>query len=781
MLSLKTKISQINKLSKEHFLAFKKLKIETLQDLLFYFPNRYSDTGTDSSVASIKKGEKVCLYGEIFNLEIGKSFKGNIPMCSAKFLDTTGSIKLIWLHQAYLAKIYKDGDFVKIEGTISEKENKFAILNPKINKIDRNQIFKSGNLFQELNLKQDNKNNPNLKNISQNLIEIHPVYKEVKGLSSNYLNTLYKKIFQDKNILAELKKIEVLPENILQDLHLPNLEKALLYIHLPKGKNQEEINNQILSAEKRFSFEEIFLIQIIKNLEKIKAKNFLSYKIQNQENTLKEVLDFVKKDLKINLTGAQDRVLKDISKNLSFNDPMGRLLEGDVGSGKTLVAEMLSYIITDEKNKDQENKKRLQVAIMAPTEILATQHFESFLNFFKNKDREIGLLTSKICKKYPSKVNPNSFTKLSKSQLKKEIENGSISIIVGTHALISKTLNFKNLALVIIDEQHRFGVKQRAALASKKSNDVKILAANDINNLTNKVQKIINTKNKLPHLLSMTATPIPRTLALTIFGDLDLSILDELPKNRKKIETKIVVEKDREEIYKEIEKEIHQGYQVYIVVPKIEELTDEEKQNIKKLDLRSVESEVKNLEDFFNKKFKNNFKIVGISGKNKKEEKEKIMTDFSENKINILVATSIVEVGVNVPNASRMIIEGAERFGLAQLHQLRGRIGRGERESLCYLFNNSFTDKTQNRLSAILKAKNGFELAEYDMNQRGVGSLLNGKQWGVTDLGMEAIKNLKLVEIARNEAQKILEKDPELKNFSNLKNKILEIEKIHLE
>jgi ATP-dependent DNA helicase RecG len=394
---------------------------------------------------------------------------------------------------------------------------------------------------------------------------------------------------------------------------------------------------------------------------------------------------------------------------------------------------------------------------------------------------EIGLLTGKVCKKFPSKINPNSSTNISKNQLKKWIESGEISIVIGTHSLIQDGISFQNLALAVVDEQHRFGVRQRAKLANKKSQTKKTLVANDLKNLTNKKQTIETQKEKLPHLLSMTATPIPRTLALTIFGDLDLTVIDEMPKNRKKIDTQIIQEKDREKIYLEIAKEIKAGYQAYIIVPRIDELDDEDMQNNKKLNLRSVSSETKSLISFFNDKNKLDINIVGIHSKINKEEKEKIMQDFANKRIDVLVATSLVEVGVNVPNASRMIIESAERFGLAQLHQLRGRIGRGERESICYLFTNSTSDITSERLSSLLKAKNGFELAEYDLAQRGIGSLMSGKQWGVSDLAMEAIKNIKLVEAAREEARKIIQADRELGKYPMLREIIFVKEKVHME
>lgn len=773
-INLDTKISKITRLSKEHVLAFEKLKIESIKDILNYFPTRYADERENKNIVNIQKGESVILFGEIKNLKIKRSFKGHIPMCEARLVDVSGSIKLVWLHQAYIAKMYQEDDFVKVSGIIQEKEGRYAILNPNIEKVSRDHIFYENNIFENIE-NQDKKESKNF--------DIIPIYKETKGISSNYINSLIKKIITEYKILDQVKDFDPIPKNILENFHLPSLEKAYLYIHLPKGKDKKEAENQILVARKRFSFEEIFFIQILKQIEKEKAKNCLAYNIDsNTKDILADLFSDIKNKFGITLTKAQIDSIKSISDDLKKDEPMGRLLEGDVGSGKTLVAEIISFLITHNINRDKNTRKRLQVAYMAPTEILATQHFESFSKFFKNYGVEIGLLTGKVCRKFPSKINPNTYTNISKNELKKIVDRGDISILIGTHSLIQKTVSFNDLALAIIDEQHRFGVKQRAALANKKSSNTKILVANDLRNLTNKKQKIIEDKEKLPHLLSMTATPIPRTLALTIFGDLDLTILDELPKGRKLIKTKIEKEVNRNKVYEEIGKEIEKGSQVFVITPRIDESDEDDLQNTKKSNLRSTASELKNLNEYFNKNRKENLiKIEAIHSKLGKDAKEKIMSDFAENKIQILVSTSVVEVGVNVPNATRMIIEGAERFGLAQLHQLRGRIGRGDKESICYLFTNSDSEITAERLSSLVNAKNGFELAELDLNQRGIGSLMSGKQWGVSDLAMEAIKNLKLVEVAREEAKKLIKLDPELKKHIVLKNILEEKEKVHME
>jgi ATP-dependent DNA helicase RecG len=434
---------------------------------------------------------------------------------------------------------------------------------------------------------------------------------------------------------------------------------------------------------------------------------------------------------------------------MTRNDPMGRLLEGDVGSGKTFVAGVVSYMTLQERIG--KSGQRLQVAYMAPTEILAKQHFESFIEYFKGTGIEIGLLTGSGCKKYPSKLS-GGITEISRAQLTKWLSEGKLSMVIGTHALIQKSVEFTNLALIIIDEQHRFGVKQRKALASKKSDN----------------------KKELPHLLSMTATPIPRTLALTLFGDLELTVIDTMPKNRKKIITEIVKSSKRQETYEHIRKELQAGRQVYVICPRIDEQDEDEKQ--KRL-LKSVKEEAKRLSDIVFPEF-----IVDIiHSKMKKEEKEEVMEDFLNKKSDILVATSVVEVGVNIPNATVIIIEHAERFGLAQLHQLRGRVGRAEHQSYCYLFTESNGESTQARMHALVTAKNGFELAEQDMLARGIGTLMDGKQWGLSDLAMEAIKNPKLVEIARKEARDLVDHDPTLENYPELKTLIKKRETVHME
>ncbi|MBY0376425.1 DEAD/DEAH box helicase, partial [Patescibacteria group bacterium] len=383
----------------------------------------------------------------------------------------------------------------------------------------------------------------------------------------------------------------------------------------------------------------------------------------------------------------------------------------------------------------------LQVAYRAPTEILATQHFESFIQYFKHMPINIGLITGSGCRKFPSKLNPSGWTDISRAQLLKWIANGEVPILIGTHALIQKTVKFKNLSLVVIDEQHRFGTEQR--------------------------RKLVRKDNIAPHLLSMTATPIPRTLALTIYGDLDLSLLEEMPAGRKPIITEIITPERRESTYEKIKEELKNGRQLYVICPRIF-APDPEKELA--LNVKSAVEEAKRLK----KEVFKDYEIGVLHSKMSKEKKEDVMQEFKDGKIHILCATSVVEVGVNVPNATVIILEGAERFGLAQLHQLRGRVIRGTHQAYCYVFAEAKSAKTMERLKALKTAKNGFELAELDLTLRGAGELGGSKQWGITDLGMEAIKNLKMVEAARTEAIRLIEEDMELTKYPLLKQKVKE-------
>ncbi len=724
-LTLTTPLSSINRLTEIHKDGLQKLNLVTIQDILFHFPVRYSDLRDIVGSGQVSVGQPITIYGVMEKVAVRRSFKGHIPMTEARIADNTGTIRCVWFNQAYIGKMYPDGTKVKVAGIVQEDSRGFLLSNPSIERASSVIPENAESLFQ----KSDSSND--------DVTFLTPVYRETKGVSSNYLYTLLKKIVAS-NVLDDVA--DPIPETILKKLYLPTLRDALLYIHFPKNESLT------IAARKRFAFEEIFYLQLKQYREKVEAKHSLAHTIVTPKKTTEQFIA----TFPFTPTESQLHAIDSILTDMARSEPMGRLLEGDVGSGKTFVAAVVAHAVIN-SSSDKE-KRHYQIAYMAPTEILAKQHFESFCNYFKNTSIEIGLLTSSGCKKFPSKSSTDEATDTSRKQLLTWLADGRVSIVVGTHALIQKSVQFATLALVIIDEQHRFGVKQRKALAQNK------------NALT----------KTLPHLLSMTATPIPRTLALTIFGDLDLTVIDAMPMERKKIITEIIPSSKRTITYDKIREELRAGRQVYVICPRIDEQDEEEKQ---KRILKSVHEEAERLANVIYPEF-----IVDIlHSKMKKEEKEEVMQDFLDKKSDILVATSVVEVGINVPNATVIVIEHADRFGLAQLHQLRGRVGRREYQSYCYLFTESKGEITASRLKSLVEAKNGFELAELDMKARGIGALMDGKQWGISDLAMEAIKNPKLVEIARDEAKTLLDSDPHLTDHPLLASHIEKRLSVHME
>jgi ATP-dependent DNA helicase RecG len=713
-------ISSINKISPIHEEGLKRLKLHTLRDLLYHFPVRYADMREVAGSGNLAPGQSITIYGIMEKVVVRRSFKGHIPMTEARVADNTGAVRCIWFNQAYIGKMYPDGTKVKISGTVQEDKKGVFLSNPQIERAlevpeSENSLFAP--------------------NADVNFLT--PIYRETKGVTSLYLYTLIKKVVAGGALDGLYDPV---PPHIIKKLNLPELKEALLYIHFPKNESLT------IASRKRFAFEEIFYMQLKSYQEKLEAKHSPAYTIAVDKDRIQKFIE----SFPFTPTQAQTHAIESILKDVAQGEPMGRLLEGDVGSGKTFVAAVVSYAVL--QNRIGKTGPTLQVAYMAPTEILAKQHFESFIEFFKGTGVEIGLLTGGGCSKFPSKTYGEMYTNISRTQLLKWLAENKVSIVVGTHTLIQKSVKFANLALVIIDEQHRFGVRQRKSLAQSK-----------------------DEKNKvIPHLLSMTATPIPRTLALTIFGDLDLTVIDSMPKERKRIITEVVPRTRRKDVYEHIRKELQAGRQVYVICPRIDEQDEEERQ---KRILKSVKEEARHLAEVVFPEF-----IIDIlHSKMKKEDKEEVMQDFLDKKSDILVATSVIEVGINVPNATVIIIEHADRFGLAQLHQLRGRVGRREYQSYCYLFTESEGEITEKRLQALVNAKNGFELAEADMMARGIGALMEGKQWGISDLAMEAIKNPKLVEIARDEAKELLDNDPDLQSYPDLADIIKKREQVHME
>ncbi len=697
--------------------ALKRLGIQAVRDLLYHFPHRYGEVAQVKNIGSIKEGEEVLVFGKVKKTETGKTFKGRTPIAKATIEDETGVIKAIWFNQPYIAKMAPEGATVRVEGKIGTHNGKPTFTNPEIQIVEKIPTAVGDSLFG-----------------SGDASHAFPVYKESRGVTSRWFYHAIEKVFAS-GLLDEIT--DPIPEETLKKYNLPTLKTALVWIHRPKKKGDAE------AARKRFSFEEIFFIQLEKQKERKNYESNPSFIIDIPKEKINEFTN----RFGFELTESQNKAIGQILKDLKTPVAMSRLLEGDVGSGKTAVAATASYatVTTPPENQDFGN---LQVAYMAPTEILAKQHFETFVELFAHMPIQIGLITGSGCKKFPSKVNPTEATNISRTQLLKWVKNGEIPILIGTHSLIQKSVEFENLGLVIIDEQHRFGTKQRFSLRNKK----------DI----------------LPHLLSMTATPIPRTLALTLYGDLDLTLLDTLPAGRKQIETHLVQPAHRKRMYEKIREEIDEGRQAYVICPRIDEPDPAKERAVL---AKSVKEEAKHLA----KKVYPDLKIGMLHGQMKKDEKESAINEFAEGKNDILVATSVVEVGVNIPNATVIVIEGAERFGLAQLHQLRGRVMRSSHQPYCFVFTESNSKKTMDRLKALTQAKNGFELAEHDLAQRGAGELAGASQSGISDIGMEAIKNIKMVEASRNEAQNLIETDPKLKKHPLIKSRLEKSNKVHFE
>ena len=499
--------------------ALKKLKLKTVGDLLRHFPSRYYDASGVRPIKELGVGESATIFGKFLKPETKKAFRKGIPMAEAWVQNESGKIKCIWFNQPYIAKMFGEESLVRIEGRVSERKNEKYFSNPKIEKVAK--IPEVGNsLFGDP-----------LADGGAPLHTLYPVYPESRGLTSNWIYHAVNKVL--KTIVWETMA-DPIPEEILKKYHLPSLRTSLIFIHSPKTKGDAEV------ARKRFSFEEIFLIQLDRMRERKLSETEPAFKIKKSKKGIAEFTN----TLPFPLTNAQQRVIDFIIVDLNKGHPMSRLLEGDVGSGKTAVAAALAYAVVTTPPRDRKYGA-LQVAYMAPTEILAKQHFESFIENFAKYKIPIGLITGSGAKKFPSKTNGQKWTTISKPQLLKWVASGEIPILIGTHALIEKKVAFKNLACIIIDEQHRFGVNQR--------------------------QKLRRKHDVVPHLLSMTATPIPRTLALTLFGDLDLSLLDELPPGRKLVITEVVLPGGREAVYQKVRKEIKNGRQAYVICPRIDE------------------------------------------------------------------------------------------------------------------------------------------------------------------------------------------------------------------
>lgn len=698
--------------------ALKRLGLVSIEQLLRHFPARYEHAGTSMRVSELASGSKVTLFGTITGLKAKKLWKSRRNATVGTFEDSSGKVGLMWFNQPYIKSYIPEGSTVKLSGTVTGSAGKPYIANPEV------EILPPGAMPESL-----------FQSDADNVVAapaIFAVYPESRGITSLWFRHAVERALS-MGILDSL--VDPLPEDLRKRYNLPDIQTAIVWIHSPEKVPHAE------AARKRFAFEEIFTLQIIRARERAENDEQTSFPIADVEDQADKFLA----GAPYPPTGAQARSINEILMDFKGGHPMARLLEGDVGAGKTLVAAVSAYTVVTSRPPGRISGT-LQVAYMAPTEILAQQHFQTFIDYFKDLPINIALITGSGCKKFPSKVKRGQATDISRAQLLKWVANGEVAMVVGTHALIQKSVKFQHLALAIVDEQHRFGTAQRRALAHKG--------------------------DAAPHFLSMTATPIPRTLALTMYGDLDLSILDELPPGRAKITTRLLKNTERNIAYKSIDEELAKGRQAYVICPRIEE-PDPEKENA--LMAKSAKAEAKRLQsDIFP-----DYEVGLLHGAMKPAEKDAVMKAFTEGKIDILVATSVVEVGVNVPNATVILIEGAERFGLAQLHQLRGRVMRSSHPPYCFLLPETKSDVSIKRLKALEQSSDGFKLAESDLETRGAGDLFGRKQWGVSDLGMEALKNVRLIQAAREEAIAIVAQDRTLSKHKALAERVASASVLH--
>ena len=663
-------ISTIKGVGSQRTQIFNEFGIQCIKDILYYFPRRYLDRTTLSLIKELKKGDKVTLIAKIETFGAKRIRRGK--MFQVIVSDGTGLLTLNWFNGVrYVKNQFKVGDKIAINGKV-EWYNGFSITHPEFERLMEDEDpIETGTV-----------------------VPVYPLTQDLKsaGLNQRSIRRMLKNIFSELEIIPE-----IMPESILRDNDLISFDQALRNIHFSSDLTE------LRSATKRLKFDEHFFLQILlalrkKSILKLGAKRLID--IGPYFRPISETLEF-------NLTKAQKRVIQDVHLDMKNDYPMNRLVQGDVGCGKTIVAILISSIAVG---------NNVQVAIMAPTEILARQHFHSFEEQLNKAKITCALLIGKMRKAERAKIISG-------------LKNGEISIVVGTHALIQKDVHFHKLGLVIIDEQHRFGVNQRSSLLEKGDN---------------------------PHSMAMTATPIPRTLAITYHGDMDISIIDELPSNRLPIVTKVVDPKRLNKVYKFMRDEVSKGRQCIVVYPLIEE---SEKSDL----AAAVEAYAELSKIQFS-----NLNVGLIHGKMKAEEKDDVIKNFETNQIHILISTTVVEVGIDIPNATVMLVEHAERFGLTQLHQLRGRVGRGENKSYCILVRRNITHTSKNRLLVMEKTNDGFVIADEDLKLRGPGEFFGLRQSGFLQFKIaDMVLDGPLLRQARSSAFDLIAQDENLTNNSN--------------
>ncbi|OGE64330.1 hypothetical protein A3I48_02955, partial [Candidatus Daviesbacteria bacterium RIFCSPLOWO2_02_FULL_36_7] len=640
-MNLKTPLEQITGIGPFLLYKLKMLNLETVEDLIYHFPFRYDDFSAIKSTSQAQIGEIVTLQGEIWSIKNIFTRYGKV-LTQAIFNDGESPVALTWFNQSWLTKQIKTGDKLQISGKLSKYKNKLSIIAPKWERIQ----------------------------LPTSEVGIHtgrlvPIYPETEGLTSKWFRTKIDLLLPQ--VLDQLN--DPLPESVKNNMS--SLPEAIKKVHFPDNFEDAQ------EGRRRLGFDELFYISLATQKARLSWKQKPA--IPALKMYPKDLDKFIKK-LPFALTSAQKRVVEEVSADLKKDQAMNRMIQGEVGSGKTVVAAIIIYLI---------HLNKLKTLFMAPTEILAFQHFSTITNLLEPFGIKVGIYTGS--KKF-TKNNDLRFKIYESENHKSSIINHKSvpDVIIGTHALLSPKLNIDDVGLVIVDEQQRFGVQQRSFLRSRA---------------------------KLPHFLTTTATPIPRTVALVFYGDLDLSVIDELPKNRQKIKTFVVGSKKRNDAYKFIEKKVRKGDQVYIIAPLIEESET----------LKSVKAAKVEFEKLKTKIFPS-LRLGLLHGRLKSKEKNQVMQDFKDFKIDILISTSVVEVGMDITNATIMVIESAERFGLAQLHQLRGRVGRGPKESYCLLFTEIEEPSTINRLKNMERIDNGMKLAELDLKIRGSGEIFGTRQ-----------------------------------------------------
>ncbi len=664
MINLENSVQYIKGVGPKRASKFKKLNILTIRDLFYFIPRDYEDTTDFKSIGEADLGEKSSHKVEVIGKPTVLRPRAKLSILKVPVKDDSSNAQLVWFNQEYLKNKFRIGQSLVVNGKVSRNGMEIQIMNP---------VFENPEKMKKIG-------------------SINPIYTLTEGISNNEITKIMRFAIKEYVHLLE----EYLPLDLKSKFNLLSIEEAVKNIHFPK-------NNLLLEkARKTLAFQELLTLQLglftIKN-RNLSDENTIIFK--NSADT-PEIDEFIKK-LPFNLTNAQIRVFEEIEKDMESSKQMNRLVQGDVGSGKTIVAVLAMF---------KASLSGYQSVMMAPTEILARQHFEALNQFYSELDIKCELLVGSLKPK-------------DKGKILEELSLGNIDVLIGTHAIIQDGVDFKNLGLAITDEQHRFGVKQRAVLTKKGRN---------------------------PDTIVMTATPIPRTLALIIYGDLDISIIDELPPGRKKIETYAVGKDLIQRMNEFIRKQIEEGRQAYIVCPLIEES-----------DALRVNSAEELYLDFKERIFKE-FNVGLLHGKMKATEKDMIMEKFKQNEIQILVSTTVIEVGVNVPNSNIMAVYNAERFGLAQLHQLRGRVGRGQYQSYCILINESRKNTSMERMRILQKSDDGFEISEKDLELRGPGEFFGTRQHGIPELKVaNLISDIKILKVVQSEANLIIEEDPRLK------------------